>query len=102
MPASPLADQLISPFPQQISDAMYSYIGPYQGPTIGKAISMEFGLFTTVVVLLIGGTACLLATFTVETDRMVSVCSTQWEYRYYLANKSLFLVCLYRILSLLI
>ena len=55
----------------QISDGIYKHIAPYQGPETGKAVSLEFALFTTAVVLLVGGSACLLATLTVEKDRKV-------------------------------
>ncbi len=50
---------------------MYAYVGPYQGEQKGKAVSMEYGLFTTAAVMLIGGVAFLLSTFTVEADRRV-------------------------------
>lgn len=56
----------------QISDAVFRYVGPYQGSEMGKAISMEFALYTTALVLLLGGVACLVATMTVEKDRKVS------------------------------
>ena len=51
---------------------MYKHVGPYQGFETGKAVSMEFGLFTTAIVLLIGGVAFLVSTMTVEKDRRVS------------------------------
>lgn len=58
----------------QISDLVNRYIGPYQGlrgSTTAKAISMEYGLYTTAIVMLLGGAAFLLATLTVEKDRRV-------------------------------
>lgn len=51
---------------------MFHYVGPYQGEQAGHAVSMEFGLFTTAFVLVLGGAAFLTATLTVERDRAVS------------------------------
>ena len=56
----------------QISDAIYGYVGPYQEVDKGRAVSLEFALFTTPVIMLFGGVAFLAATFTVEADRRVS------------------------------
>ena len=56
----------------QISDSVYSWIGRYKGQKYGKAISMEFALFTTVFMCVLGGGAFLVSTLTVEKDRRVS------------------------------
>lgn len=56
----------------QISDGVYSWIGRYKGTKYGHAISMEFALFTTVFMCVLGGGAFLVATLTVEKDRKVS------------------------------
>ena len=50
---------------------MFSYVGPAQGEQKGKAVSMEYGLFTTALVMLLGGAAFLVTTLTVERDRRV-------------------------------
>lgn len=52
-----------------ISDSVYSWIGQYKGEKYGKAISMEFALFTTVFMCVLGGGAFLISTLTVERDR---------------------------------
>lgn len=51
---------------------MFGYVGPYQEEVKGRAVSLEFALFTTVIVMLLGGAAFLVSTFTVEVDRKVS------------------------------
>lgn len=55
----------------QVSDAVYRYVGPAQGYDTGKAVSMEFGLLITAIVMLLGGGAFLMSTLFVENDRRV-------------------------------
>ena len=55
----------------QISDRVYDWIGRYKGPKYGHAISMEFALFTTIFMCVLGGGAFLASTLTVEKDRNV-------------------------------
>lgn len=59
-------------FSPQISDAIYAQLKPYHTELVGKAISMEYALFVSVIVCALGGAAFLASSMTVEKDRRVS------------------------------
>lgn len=61
---------------------MYRYVGPAQGYDTGKAVSMEFGLLTTAVVMLLGGGAFLMSTLFVDHDRRVSDAGVEMLHMY--------------------
>ena len=55
----------------QISDAIYNRIKLVHTEYAGRAISTEFALFTTAIVCVLGGSAFLASSLTVEADRKV-------------------------------
>ena len=56
----------------QISDSIYNQIKLVHTEYAGRAISTEFALFTTAIVCVLGGSAFLASSLTVEADRKVS------------------------------
>ena len=60
----------------QLSDAVYRFLGRNQtvdgACDVGKGVSLEFALFSTVFVCAIGIAAFLALTLSVEADRRVS------------------------------
>lgn len=55
----------------QISDTIYNHIKLVHTEYAGRAISTEFALFTTAIVCVLGGSAFLASSLTVEADRKV-------------------------------